>query len=213
LNETELYPLPIGSDSSYNESNYPAYLETILNGLSAAFPTTTAVLTYNYLGATDGSYSLNQGVSLMAAMKANYNNVGEGGPDVFGSGTTDGQSVYNGSYGGTDYRGIIPCLATMQDSEFVVGYGIGPWLVAQIISNANSLLKPTHFASQCHISGLTGVSGTFNGVNYNGAYSALWYGSASSIAQWNSAPGTFSGVLDAMYNNPLVNATYPTNFP
>jgi len=40
-----------------------------------------------------------------------------------------------------------------------------------------------------------------------------WLGTVSSQSQWNTNPGDWGGILDAIYNGSLGNTTYPSGYP
>jgi hypothetical protein len=204
------------NDPSYSDSGAIAQYEQLITAAVAAFPNTNVVIPFNFLQTASSAVSLAQ--YLPGARCAT------GGPDVFGAST--GQNIPNGGGqagytwgqalhvgllppagnafttpwvgGGTDYRLMIPEMATIQGTEFVTG-NVSLYTPTDLLNQCNNL-KATHVAFQNAPAGSTPTA-------------ALWLGRASSISQWLSAPGTWGGVLDAMYATALTNSAYPTSYP
>lgn len=204
------------TDSSYSAANELAALEALNVAARAGLPHTNVGCTLNYLEAGDTDL-------LALAAHCLANKVAFSGPDVFGltsgntvtgafGGLTNGQGAYAGLKpgpgdstpwvsGGIDYRGQVPFLATVQGTE--LGY-LATYTGLDIFNQCNTTLHATHVAwSYITPASAGGVVPTGN----------QWLGSASTIAQWMTAPGTWGGLLDMIVANPLTHTPYPSAYP
>jgi len=125
------------------------------------------------------------------------------------NGFTWGQAAYYGLQpppsgtapwvaGGTSYKGIIPYIGVAANTELVASYG-AYYTPTDIFTQANDL-GMTHLSYQ-YVQGQAGSAATAN-----------WLGNASSLSVWLTAPGTWSGTLDTIYNNNLSQTACPTAY-
>jgi hypothetical protein len=210
---------PYGSaDGSYSSAGYVTQYQALNAAMAAAFPHTMVVCPNNFCAGPDESQSLEQSLP--------GNRTASGGPDIFGyssarnynnvalSGLTYGQCSYIGlkspgdaNYadpwlsGGTSLIGVVPYKGTIQNTEMIASYG-AYYTPSDLFEQANSTLHATHVCWQYIPAGTVGAT---NDV--------LWLGTASSIGQWMTNPGSWGGVLDTIYNNTLSNTAYPSAFP
>jgi hypothetical protein len=205
------------SDPSFSYSGLTTQLHVLDVAAVAAFPNTNVASMASYL---DDANELQNYVATFPATRIAMG----GGPDVFGAssgqnvvafgalvGYVFGQALYTGlrppagnpyagnwPTGGTDYRGVIPYIGTIQNTEMIAAYGryfSPPDLVTQVNSN----LQATHVS--WHIeSGHGGTDATAN-----------WFGTAADYAHWNAA--TSGGVLATIVNSPITHTAYPSAYP
>ena len=104
---------------------------------------------------------------------------------------------------GLSYQGTAAYLGNVAGTELILSYGA--YYTPQAIMNQALLIGYTHVVWSWY-AGLSGSDAAGNNMA-----TANWLGTAASQAQWNTAPGTWGGVLDAIYNNPVTNIACPTN--
>jgi hypothetical protein len=202
------------ADPTYTTASYLAQLEALNVTMAAAFPHTTYATTANFMLDPGSAYSL---VQTFASSRS-----GESGPDVFGyssgqnvcnglCGLTFGQAAYiglkpnSGSWntpwvtGGTDLRGVVPAVLTVQCTEMVSDCG-AHYSAADLFQQANSVLHASHIAWSYIVAGQYA----------HGTSDDLWYGTASGASNWNAA--TSGGVLATIVNNPLTYTACPKSY-
>ena len=200
------------TDSSYNVTEYLAQLEALNLAAASAFPHTNVVCTINWLDDPNDIVTLSDSLATHRS--------GSGGPDIAGyssgqnfndnggiAGLTWGQMAYIGLLppssgntwvtGGTDKRGVVPYLGTIQNTETVYN-GSHNYTPADLFEQANATLKATHVAWQ-NVSGQTGSLAAAN-----------WLGTASSLATWSAS--TSGGVLAEVVNSTLATTACPSSY-
>lgn len=124
----------------YSPAAYVAQTERVLNAAVAAFPNTNVVLAHNYFIDQAASSKL---VEFMA-----NNSVAIGGPDVLPSRCTNNANgtwayqAFRGDLGGTDYRGSIASIWSVENSE--MGLGLGDCTPQEFVEFASESLHATH---------------------------------------------------------------------
>ena len=209
------------ADSTFSASGQQTQIAALNAAMAAAFPHTTYGTPANFTGDTG-----NEDVTLLLSMPATR--TAETGPDVFGLtsganvpfGLTFGQAAYiglvppasgnpfttnwvtnNGTISGVDQRGIIPVLATIQCTEMVATCGVH-YTSQDLFNQANMTLHAPMLAWTYIFAG-----------QYSGATTdAIWLGTASSMTQWLTAPGTWGGVLDTIWNNAITYTSCPSSY-
>jgi hypothetical protein len=97
---------------SGQNDQYVTQLQAWMAGARAAFPHTAISVSANFL-------STSAQFTALFATAITYS-IGMGGPDTWPNFTTfDGTSnlVFNGTYGGKDYRGILPWISEVQEPD------------------------------------------------------------------------------------------------
>lgn len=178
------------ADPSWSASAWLTELKLIMSTCRTAFPHTNIAMTNNFSSSQSDTNAIEQ---LLPS-----NVCAASGPDVFPNSPTWGQASYLGGSGGIDLRGKVAYIASVQSTE----QGDGSYFSAPtIFAYANSTLQSSHMAWAI-------ISWTPGGhVDSN------YLGSASSLAQWNTNPAGFGGVLRTITTNPLTHTAYPTSYP
>ncbi len=128
----------VDSDPEFSDDNYIDGLKIIATGADNAFVKSNAVMSANFAG----------GNTRLATLMDHLNtlDIGFGGPDVFPTGictnrSADADEVFVGSEG-TDYRGAIPSLRSMESGD--MNGGLGTCTPQQIRDHANDELHASH---------------------------------------------------------------------
>lgn len=204
--ETTDYPQG-ATDSTYTTSGYLAQLESLNSAAQTAFAHTNYASTNNYFALPADSYNFE--LTLPSSRS------GSSGPDTFGyssgqNANTWGQAAYIGLKpsgnawvsGGTSLIGVVPYLATVQNTETVSEWGFY-FTPADIFKQANLTLHATHVSWQ-YVAGMP-----LSGYNAEDV-TANWFGTASSLSTWSASSS--GGVLATIVNNTLSNTTCPSRY-
>jgi hypothetical protein len=212
------------ADPSFtSETAYFSQVATSLSVMQRSFPHTLIGTNNNYSNTARNMQTLSAAmVSAGTAFAAGDTFGLSSGSNIIGSppgcglcGETFGMLVYRGydppahpytqpwTPNGLSYKGAAAYLGLVAGTELILSFGT--YYTPQDIVNQALLVGYTHLVWNWY----AGLSG-FDAAGNNMA-TANWLGAAASQAQWNTAPGTWGGVLDAIYNNPLTNTACPTN--
>lgn len=142
----ETTPSDAGFIPGFGSSVYPTYSSAawlagqraLVSGMGAAWKQTNATIQYNWLPTT-GPNTFGDFGALIAASQCAFS-----GPDTLPNGT-NGTNTYIGaaSYGGKDYRGIVPGMWQVQSPD--IQGSLGASQTPQTVYNfANNTLKSTH---------------------------------------------------------------------
>ena len=212
------------ADSSFTgETAYFAQVVTSLGVMQQSFPHTLIGTNNNYsITAKDMRTVSAAMVSAGTAFAAGDTFGLSSGSNITGvppgcslCGETFGMLIYRGynpptfpyaqpwTPDGLSYKGAVAYLGNVAGTELILSYGA--YYTPQDIMNQALLIGYTHVVWSWY-AGLSGSDAAGNNMA-----TANWLGTAASQAQWNTAPGTWGGVLDAIYNNPVTNTACPTN--
>lgn len=181
------------TDPTFSNAAWVTEIKAIATACHAPFSRTEIAMMNNYAGSTADANSIQQ--FFLTTLSAGS------GPDIFGGSTANltwGQTSHIGGYGGTDMRGKVSYIASVQSTE---QGDVSYFTNADIFNQANNVLKANRIA-------WTIISWTPGGRT-----ASNFLGTATSITQWKTNPAGFGGVLYFITQNPITNITYPSLLP